>query len=1379
MPFRSNCLIPNDSLIQMERFVTDLSSDVREFYYSGIGNIIVAPTSYKLKAGDTIGIQITAVHPAWFYSGLNYDDDYLNLLGRFQHYNSDIGVDANIFVANSKRGTMSYTQAGASTPGSVGYQMMNDIPVHYYGKSVAQKKPQEAGYNTFLTRQIDEDKIKVTCLSPWEYEIEVFDNLEDEQWFYLPDTCAKGLPSTVWGKIGNESTLPKGASCGLIKVRSEALLDAASGCNLLSGEKLAAVTMVDKTLFKNSYHNTTGHPDWMQHLFDVTLPGLDQYRTLKSIIDSGEPYYACGYKMGCCTVGTGLFVRNGNVAGAMSYGQASAGVAYRRRVMQTAGATKATYKVGEMLDCEDYFESLAHIGGDTEQLPLGAVIAFSAAELQFDSKKDNPEPYQAPIYQPYKYTYVFHNTLLPVAITPTYIPNADTITCYMPQLQNNTSTIVSMIQVRNLDDDVDAYLYPDSTWLMYDDPEILPKIKPNGDMRYVGVTDPTGGLHRDIWGFAIKHSQSEQAHYYDNGGYMYTEYWGSAEITWHNPTMNPTTGMDADAENYTNNVLISGIVMAFIGVFPKGTHRGKYLWKPFESVQTASGCLVSINPEYKASPSTAKLKPETTMVPYIGHNIISAETANIDWTTELIAGEGEVYKFWQVLKDVSYNREITTRIVDTRYMTIDVDETAMIGYPIAERPMLIDIDDWSGDLACDVGDIAMTGPFIDKETSQWEVIAASAQMKKLYRIDVEVSEEGNYVTKFLRVRDSRELFDTPYGHFVEMLGMAYTTDIHYLEKAQTEDDKSEYAADILFLVDDALEMETMIGELKDHIDDLLLKFDDKEIKQLRIGAAVFDNNRIALTSTDGTWATNIGDAATLVKSITTQMTESTDYAVHPWSALDWAADEYVWGKDIRVKRIILITNAENEGDPLESAVVINKLIDKKISVDVITDKVAYYGILAKDTDGVEVDSGSGSNWGETMVDYLGNHISTVVEYAYRVIKEEGAIAFYGRTEYDESASVKGSNLVVGTFRTSMEWDVNKDTVCRVRVCDNPPDDFQINDDINWPRGIAVMYPYIYVLGFTWVTTPSNPKLDPLIAPHMPLTGGGWQMALWKMDITAGINNDIIQVQDATDMRFTFGVPAKDKDANQMWKDDMSKLGGVMKYTWGPTNPNKLPVSDTLPLKSKPFEHPAVAGIFSVSGQLIAFSNYHEKLVTINPVTGCIEELGTSIFPFTYPYNVNTCVSGDVISSVSRFGGRNFYTAHPYFHLCIGDGLTPNRYGAGIDVQDISKGHTLLRTCKVKNNLLRDSLYDVDLIVPEPEKLPGSEMLWLSLTGSDLDKAKRIRIGGPILPGMTSTFYLHVQPGQEEVADALILYLNSKFSRVTEFFGYRNRIGEVQ
>ena len=1370
---------PVDTLVQLDNFVTAVDSNVREFFYAGIGNIIVAPSSYKLRAGDAIGIKVSTIHPAWYYSAMNYNDEHLSLYGKYQHYRTDMGVEANISVPNTKRSSMAQSHAGVVDPTTSSYQMMDDIPVHYYGKAVAKKKPSEPGYNTFLTSIIDNDKIKVTRLSAWEYEIEVLQNLTEEQWFYLPDACAKGLPNTIWGKVGTESTLPKGASCGLIKVRSEAMLDAKSGCYLLTGKQLEAITAPTTTIYENSYVDKTGgHPSWILNFLETTIPGLEQYQTIQEIVEAGNPYFACGYKMGCCTVGTGIFVRNGSEVATIPFGQTTNGISYKRREVQNQDAPKEKYTMGEMLDCEDFFETIAKSGNGTEKLPVGVIIPLCASELQIDSKEPDPSPYQAPICAQYKYSYPVEGTSLPVAVTPTYIPSASTITCYMPRLQNSTSTIVNMLQVNGLDDTVTAFLYPQQSWLQIGTGNIASAIRPMSAMNYASNDNPTGGLDRDKFGFTQTHSYSEYT-----PSWSYTvRYQGRGKAVWNNPSIDPTIGSDASPTEYINNVLISGIIMAFVGVFPAGTEKGTYLWKPFESVQTATGCLMSLDAEYISAPAVASLKPETTSVPYIGLNIVTAESSGLNWSTELIAGDNDYYKFWQVLQNVSYNNEKTFKIMDTRFMTINVDEVATVGYPIAERPMLIDIDDWSGDKACDIGDLVVTGPIFDKETHEWEVIAASILLKKLYRIDVEVSEEGNYVTKFLRVRDSKELFDTPYGQFSEILGLAYTTDIHYLEKPRVVEEMNEYAADVLFLVDDSIGMAALIDVLKDNIDDLLLRFEDKGIRHIKVGAAVYDITQKALSlpgTEDTYWANDIDKASELVKTIAPQLTGSTEYASHHWSALSWAVDNYEWDKNYRVKHIILVTNTDYENDSILEGTAQNKLKAAKINLDVITDKVRYFSSIVTETDGIVLDSGSGENWGPSMVEHIGDYISNAVDYAYRVIAEEGAIVFYGITEEEVSTNTKGTNLVVGTFRTNMEWDVNKDTICRIRMNGPNQENYQISKDINLPRGVAVMYPYVYVLGYTWVSMPTQPVVDPIVSSTMPLTGSGWQMALWRMDVTSGLGNDAIQVQDATDMRFTFGIPAKDKDAAQLWRDDKVKLGGVMKYTWGTTQPNILPASQSLPLRSKSYENPAIAGIFAASGQLIAFSNYLEKIVAINPITGCIEELGTNIFPFTYPYNHNTCASGDVISTVSRFGGRNYYTAHPFFHICIGDGLIPNKYGSGIDIQDITKGQSLLRTCKLKNNLLRDSLYDVYLIVPEPEKLPGSDMLWLSLTGNEADKSKSIRIPGPVLPCETVTFYIHITPELKEMESYLILYVNSRFSRVTVFFGYRNRMGEAE
>ena len=1166
---RLECKVPNDSMFQMEGFVADLHETCREFLYPGIGKIIAAPTAYYLKDKDILGVELSATHPAWMHSGMNYDDFYIRGICLFRKTSADLGEPATAFVPNPKRFGQAESMAGGLAPSSADVQFMDNIPMHYYGGSLEKKKPGQSGPNTFLTKIINEDAIKVTCLSPFEYEIEVLSDLQEDEWFYIPDWSAKGLANSMWGKAGKESTLPDGASAGLIKMASEAIFRTNIGQYLVTGKEYAAVTAANTTLFEKTEEAGEQYaPSWWTNIATTTIESLPHYQTLKSMVDTEKEYFACGYDLGCSTVGTGIFV-SGNTPKTLSYGKTSIGIKYKRQLIQQGGTITRQQKFKEILDCEDFLERTAKtIVSEAEVLPDDIVIPLCASELQYEKKKDAPNwPYTLPQYPAYNYTYLYHNTIMPASTTPTYIPAAETFHCYIPNMGCPQATRVSLIRAVNLDADITLTLKADPSWLQPSVQGYAPeRITKNCEIVYTPGNNPSLGYHRDQFGYET----------YRRSGVVSTmtklkDYYG--RIKWINPDLDPTIGGDATTTSKTNNVMFAGMVMAFMGVFKKGTKKGKYLWKPFKSVQTAPGCLHSVDPQYIPTAMVAKIKPDTTTAPFIGTNIISAEFPNIDWLMEKKT-DGN-YEYWQVLKNVWINRNVVTRIWDSRFLTIDQDTVPLIGYPMSKKPMMMDIDDWAGDAASEVGDIAMTNPFYDKTLKQWIVIAASAQMKKFYRVDVEVDEKGRYVTQFLRVRDSKELFDTPYGRIVEVLGICQTRDTHYF---------------------------------------------------------------------DGT--------------------------------------------------------------------------------------------------------------------------------------EDDHLVIYGRTEPDESARVKGSNLIIATCRTYMEWDAHKDSISRVRISDVLPEDFQISDDINWPRSVAVMYPYIYILGFCYSNTPTKPKTDPLVEDAINITGEGWQTCLWKVDITSGIINDVIPLIDVCSLRFTYGIPARHQEAYRLWRSDYNTLGGVMKYAFGVDNFHKLPVSEDLPKKSKGWDLPSIAGLCHVSGQLMAFSNYGEKLCLINPITGCLEEMGTNIFPFTYPFNSNVSSNGEMVSAISRFGGKNFYSVHPFFHVCIGDGLPPNKYGAGIDVQDVTQKHKLLRMLKLKNNLLRDRLEKVELSVPDPSELPHSEMLWLSRTGLPDDKVKKLVIEENIPPAGTAIFYLHVEP-EEEIDGSVLLYLNAKFGRVTEFFGYRLRIGEVQ
>lgn len=1202
MPYNPVVKRPQDDLFQIDGFIQEGTDPrIREFVYPGIGRVIDAPSSYALKYNDILSMKVCGIHPAWMLSGLHYDDDYVKLHTIFRKHNADLGEVANVFIPNPKKDTQEDSRVGGTMPATSEIHMNNYVPIHYYGEPFETKKPGQSGYKTFLTKIIDEDEIEVRQLSAMEYEIEVKNDLADDQWFYIPVSNTKGLPNTIWGKIGNESTLPKGATAGLIKMRAESVLMAKYGYYLVTGDELAILCQSTITLYQNRQRVPGQNPPgWFSNLEGSILESLPEYQTLKNMVDNSTEWYVCGYQTGCTTMGTGLFVKDENKVSVLSSGLTESGIKYQTHFSQNRGMPKTKCTFGEFLDCGDrYFEEVAKAGMLATHLPDEIIVPFSASELELDIPNESyiPKDYRFPIDPTYPYAYAYYGTPKYAYFSPTYTAVNDTQFCYTPELFHVRSTIVSMMHIKSLEDEVNLALIADPSWLIptvnsYVTPRgelyVPHRIKEDHSMDYTDRHQPTRGYDLDQCGFHVGKNGSS------SGSNLTGYYWsGSGIINWVNPVINPAVGYNSARNLYTHNAMAGGTVMAFVGSFPKGTKAGTYMWKPFQNTQISPGSLSVKRSEFIPSTVISKIKPATSLVPYLGMNIITAEIPTVMWYTQQRTDDERDYTYWQVMSYAQIDNIENTRFTDNILTTVSQDTVPLVGYPISDKPMLMDLDDWTGDYACDVGDLAMTTPFYDEDLKKWVVVAASAQMQKFYRIEVEINPVdgesdtdpkeyvSRYVTRFVHVIDSRELFDTPYGRLIEVYGLCYTKDIHYLT-----------------------------GE------------------------------------------------------------------------------------------------------------------------------------------------------------------------------EDHHLVLYGRTDYDENAKIEGSNLLVGTCRTYMEWDANKDTISRVRISDVLPSDYTIDNDINWPHSIAVMYPYIYILGYHYDVAERSPIVHPDVQASIRITGEGWQMALWKVDITSGLINDVIRLIDTSTFRFTYGIPALNRDANKLYQNDTHDVGELRKYAFGPLDKQQLPSSQELPKISKSYDFPSVSGLCHVSGQLMAFSNYHEKLVLINPLTGAIETLGTNIFPFSYPFNSNIASNGDIVSAIALFGGRHFYTAHPFFHLCIGDGLIPNDYSAGIDVTDASNGTKLLRKCRLKNNLLRDRLSEIELYVPDPTELPGSDMLYLSWTGDDADKTKTLKINDhpdgvtSIDPDGFIVFYLHVEPN-EPVEKTFYLYLNAKFGRTTEFFGYRLRLGEVE
>lgn len=1507
----------------------------RDLVSGAMGRVIIAPTAYSIKKPGTFGIEIEGVHPAYYYSGLQYSSTGSVLYSRIQHSMTDLGVDGSISVVNPKVQSQKSTLNGSIPTYGANLAAMLDIPLHYYGREVEAKSPADSTKNnTFLTKVINESYLSVTLDSFYEATIDVVATPTEDQWFYIPIGNVKSVDSTMWGKVGGESNLPDGASVGLIKVYGESWLDTSLGGYTVTGEQLEAVQLGSPASFKEvkSYNvlagsatsnssNTTKPPAPSASGYDYdggantpsevsdarggTFLSIPRIATLNDMIQNQTPWYALGYTTGVCTVGTGLFARNSGGSSEVavySYGSTKTGLAYKRQYTQDLENPLYQVRMGDLLECsEDYLKSIAKLGYNAKAVSPGTVIPLCASDIQFNTHTSGPAgSYNVPQSDSFRYGQPsFEGDLTPT--TPLYLPLAEQYHCYIPAQAVVPVTRFHMLEVTDMEElvNLSLELSPDlltteattddtsfpsisgsthddsnvsgnvlAVWNVatmlpsYNDPLPPRNIYDHPDLVYVDASNPVGYYYYDRGGFVIQRRGSYRSYALNTahptakqvivdelnnlnltnppavttGGHqIFTAENASFEIkyTWEATSPNPVVGQQATAALKTLGAGVSGMVMVLAGYIPAGTPVGTYTFKPFSSTQTVDGQLSCKPGEHGPIDVGASGSIQTTVTdaPYIGVNYVYGESPNLYWAADLQADTN--YSFYRVLLKVYSDPSKVTGKNNAVVTAVNPEHVPLVGYPMADKPVLMQIDDNSGAHLNEIEDLVFTQPFFDEKLQEWVVIGTSAKHGKMYRVRVEMDPAHNYVTHFQTVVDSAELIDTPYGRFVEILGLCHTKDIHYYDE-NSEQTKKATAADILFLVDDSGSMPAAMSELKSNIGNMFNTLYNTGIDDIKVGMACYDTKQqsVLVPASGKKWASDTTEAQDMANQLAVSfITTSTDRSAWHWSAIQWALSNYTF-RDVKSKYIILVTDATDEGDTTAQNVVKDQLIIQGIKLDVIGTDGTYFDPAVYETDGtfIPMTPEGSKTWGVVMSDSLGSKIVSEIKTAYTLSVTGDHLVILGITKDDDSSIVRASNLVVATCRTSMEWDVNKDTIVRVKIkgpTTTPLTDYvikttatqgaTIDDRIKWPHSVACLFPYIYVLGYIYtesLTTIDVPYADATELANADAaaitsgnatvriwpTGAGWQMCMWKIDITSGVVKEPILLTDASVFRFGYGIPASSVDAKTALYYEWAQLGKFPAvYNCSRTNMNmtaslssavglfgasiasfgvsgrsiRIASTDTsnLPKKGENWNYPAVTGLCAVAGQLMAFSNYMETPVLINPLTGVIETTGLSIFPFTFPFDGNVAVHGETVATLAKFGGVNYYTTHPFYQLCIGDGVSPNVYGMGIDVHDITTGSTLVRKCFIRNNNLRDRLEDITLSVPSELVLPGSDMLYLSQTGMEADKAKSIRIQSPLHPCEKASFFLHVTPTASYADDNLVLYLNAKFSRVTEYFGY--------
>lgn len=405
-------------------------------------------------------------------------------------------------------------------------------------------------------------------------------------------------------------------------------------------------------------------------------------------------------------------------------------------------------------------------------------------------------------------------------------------------------------------------------------------------------------------------------------------------------------------------------------------------------------------------------------------------------------------------------------------------------------------------------------------------------------------------------------------------------------------------------------------------------------------------------------------------------------------------------------------------------------------------------------------------------------------------------------QLDEETSAKypkRSNIVFLALRAIGDADMVNDTLCYLPVyhpfrgnsltAETELEDggqFPLPVDINWPHGIGVQYPYVYLPGFWWYSSPGPSDLRALgNVPENWKFGEGWSMALFRVDLLAGAIAGVIQLSDPTMLATTKAIPADFQTYQGILAKDYDTFKEGIPYATHLTVEQWC--SPELPHLGDP-GGPTIAGLVGISGLLVAYHNGLSLPVLINPLTGLVETKGSSVYPFSGYYNGNVTSSREFLGIGYVVGNGTAVGFHPFLHVSSGDGSPTGHFTSGIDLQDVSRGLEVIRRVRIRNNLVRDQLDNIRIKVPSDTEKPLSSILSLSmnedgpwtnnlllLDRDTIDPATGEGLSKKLDPNKSEYFYLRGAPLlsiPDTELDPIELYLNAEYDRRTVMFGYK-------
>lgn len=314
----------------------------------------------------------------------------------------------------------------------------------------------------------------------------------------------------------------------------------------------------------------------------------------------------------------------------------------------------------------------------------------------------------------------------------------------------------------------------------------------------------------------------------------------------------------------------------------------------------------------------------------------------------------------------------------------------------------------------------------------------------------------------------------------------------------------------------------------------------------------------------------------------------------------------------------------------------------------------------------------------------------------------------------------------------------------------------IPDDMRMPKGIACIYPYIFVLGY--MRNMENEKDQ------------GYTMCIHKLDITAGSPVHPHKMIDYATMFTTRVVPPVSANYIKIYSRETNTqsypvyLGEINEPDTSIDNTTYPINTDTLLDSYK--NVPTLTGLSSYGSELVAYHNGLKRLCKINPITCAVEKHGFSLFPFISTWESAFTEYNQTLLVPFVSGDSYMIGQYPEVLLAVEDLQFPDEASTCIDVQNIAPNVPTIRNLALRNTLIRDRLENIVLDVPTT--LPEGLEITLSLSEegpwtTTLDFGD---IG--INPSETSPFFMRVL-ADRVFEEAYAVGLDATISRKTVFY----------